>query len=171
VRALLASADRLLGCAEEIFVGAVLAFSAGLLFVNVVLRYWFLAPIGWAEELSLYVVVWMVFVGASVAVRTRGHIAIDLLALALSPANRRRLSLLVGVIVLVFLAFFIYYSGGHTLRIRASGQLTPVMLEPMWLTYLAMPTGGALMFLRTCQVWWRVWRTPALTGPVMDLQD
>jgi hypothetical protein len=34
-----------------------------------------------------------------------------------------------------------------------------------------MPVGGALMFLRTCQVWWRVYRAPALTGPVMDLQD
>ena len=169
--ALSASADRLLGRAEEVFVGAALAFSAGLLFVNVVLRYWFLAPISWAEELSLYLVVWMVFVGASIATRTRGHIAIDLLALALSPANRRWLALAVGLVVLVFLVFFIYYSAGHTLRIRASGQVTPVMQQPMWLAYLAMPAGGALMFLRACQAWWRVWRASVLTGPVMDLQD
>src|SRR5258706_12716479 len=78
---MLAAADRLLSRAEEIFVGAAMAFSAVLLFVNVVLRYWFLSPIAWAEELSLYLVVWMVFVGASVATRTRGHIAIDLLPL------------------------------------------------------------------------------------------
>jgi C4-dicarboxylate transporter DctQ subunit len=171
VRALLASADRLLCRAEEMFVGAALAFSAGLLFLNVVLRYWFLAPISWAEELSLYLVVWIVFVGASVAVRTRGHIAIDLLALALGPVNRRRLALSVGMLVVVFLAFFIYYSAGHTLRIRESGQLTPVMLQPMWLAYLALPAGSALMLLRACQVWWRVWRASVLTGPVMDLQD
>ena len=168
---MLALADRLLSRAEEVFVGAAMAFSAALLFLNVVLRYWFLAPISWAEELSLYLVVWMVFVGASVATRTRGHIAIDLLALALSPANRRLLSLGVGLLVLIFLAFFVYYSAGHTLRIRASGQLTPVMLAPMWITYLAMPAGGALMFLRACQVWWRVYRAPVMTGPVMDLQD
>lgn len=168
---MLALADRLLSRAEEVFVGAAMAFSAVLLFVNVVLRYWFLAPISWAEELSLYLVVWIVFVGASVATRTRGHIAIDLLALALSPANRRLLSLAVGILMLVFLAFFTYYSAGHTLRIRASGQLTPVMLAPMWVTYLAMPAGGALMFLRACQVWWRVYRAPVMTGPVMDLQD
>ena len=168
---MLAAADRLLSRAEEVFVGAAMAFSAALLFVNVVLRYWFLAPISWAEELSLYLVVWIVFVGASVATRTRGHIAIDLLALALSPANRRRLSLGVGVLVLVFLVFFIYYSAGHTLRIRASGQLTPVMLAPMWLAYLAMPAGSALMFLRACQVWWRVYRAPVMSGPIMDLQD
>ena len=168
---MLALADRLLSRAEEVFVGAAMAFSAVLLFVNVVLRYWFLAPIAWAEELSLYLVVWMVFVGASVATRTRGHIAIDLLALALSPANRRLLSLGVGILMLIFLAFFVYYSAGHTLRIRDSGQLTPVMQAPMWLTYLAMPAGGALMFLRACQVWWRVYQAPVMSGPVMDLQD
>jgi TRAP-type C4-dicarboxylate transport system permease small subunit len=167
----LAFADRLLSRAEEVFVGAALAFSAILLFVNVLLRYWFLAPISWAEELSLYLVVWIVFVGASVATRARGHIAIDLLALALSAANRRRLSLGAGVLVLVFLAFFTYYSAGHTARIHDSGQLTPVMLAPMWLAYLAMPAGGALMFLRAFQVWWRVYRMPTRGGPAMDLQD
>ncbi len=163
-------ASALLSWLEEAFVGAGLAFASGLLFVNVVLRYWFLAPISWAEELSLYLVVWMVFVGSSVAVRTRGHIAIDLLALTLSPANRRRLILAVGALVLIFLGVFGYFSGEHTLRVRASGQLTPVMLAPMWLTYLAMPVGSALMFLRTCQVLWRVLRHGA-SGPVMDLQD
>lgn len=164
-------ADRLLSRAEEVFVGAAIAFSAALLFANVILRYWFLAPISWAEELSLYLVVWMVFVGASIATRTRGHIAIDLLALALSPASRRRLSVGVGLLVLIFLVLFAYYSAGHTLRIRDSGQLTPVMLAPMWLAYLAMPAGAALMFLRACQVLWRIWRTPARGGPVMDLLD
>jgi C4-dicarboxylate transporter, DctQ subunit len=167
----LAAADRLLSRAEEMFVDAAMAFSALLLFINVVLRYWFLAPLSWAEELSLYLVVWMVFVGASIATRTRGHIAIELLALALSPVHRRRLALGVGLAVLVFLGFFIYYGSGHTLRIRDSGQLTPVMLAPMWLAYLAMPAGGALMFVRTCQMLWRLWRQPTLTGPVMDLQD
>src|SRR5258706_16484835 len=75
---MLAAADRLLSRAEEIFVGAAMAFSAVLLFVNVVLRYWFLSPIAWAEGLSLYLVVWVVFVGASVATRTPGHIALHL---------------------------------------------------------------------------------------------
>ena len=70
--------DRALGLAEWGFIGAALAFTSALLFVNVFLRYVFLAPINWAEELTLYLMVWIVFVGGSVAVRTRGHMAIDL---------------------------------------------------------------------------------------------
>lgn len=164
--------DRALGWAETTFVGGALAFASLLLFVNVVLRYWFLAPISWAEELTLYIMVWIVFVGSSVAIRTRGHIAIDLLPLTLSPAGRHRLAVLIALITLLFLAVFFYYSGQHTLRVRASGQVTPVMQAPMWLAYLAMPAGSALMALRTCQLLWRLVREGSQNGRfAMDLQD
>jgi C4-dicarboxylate transporter DctQ subunit len=169
---LLARTDHALSWAETTFVGGALAFASVLLFVNVVLRYWFLAPISWAEELTLYVMVWIVFIGSSVAIRTRGHIAIDLLPLVLKPEARRRLAIFVAIAVLLFLAVFFYYSGQHTLRVRASGQVTPVMQAPMWLAYLAMPAGSALMFLRTCQVIWRLARDRRADEQfVMDLKD
>src|SRR5262245_28723915 len=169
---MLARANRALSFAETTFVGGALAFASLLLFVNVVLRYWFLAPISWAEELTLYVMVWIVFVGSSVAIRTRGHIAIDLLPLVLSPAGRRRLAIFIALTVLAFLAVFFHYSLEHTLRVRISGQVTPVMQGPMWLAYLAMPVGSALMILRTCQVLWRFAREGADDGKfAMDLQD
>lgn len=169
---MLAFVDRTLNSTETTFVGGALAFASLLLFVNVVLRYWFLAPISWAEELTLYIMVWIVFVGSSVAIRTRGHIAIDLLPLVLSPAGRRRLAIFVAVTVLAFLAVFFHYSLQHTLRVRASGQVTPVMQAPMWLAYLAMPAGSALMMLRSCQLLWRFARERTDDGKfAMDLQD
>lgn len=169
---LLARADRLLCWAETAFVGGALAFASLLLFVNVVLRYWFLAPISWAEEVTLYLLVWIVFVGSSVAIRTRGHIAIDLLPLVLSPAARRLLAVGIALTTLVFLAVFIFYSGQHTLRVRNSGQVTPLMQAPMWFAYLAMPVGSALMFLRTCQFLFRLMRErQAARHFAMDLQD
>jgi C4-dicarboxylate transporter DctQ subunit len=168
----LASVDRLLSWAEVTFVGGALAFSSLLLFVNVLLRYLFLAPISWAEELTLYLMAWIVFVGSSVAIRTRGHIAIDLLPLALSPLARRRLALTISLLMLIFLAVFFFYSAEHTLRVRSVGQVMPVMQLPMWLAYLAMPVGSALMFFRTSQLMWRQVRERA-SGEhfAMDLQD
>jgi len=164
--------DRALGRAEWAFIGAALAFTSALLFVNVVLRYVFLSPISWAEELALYLMVWIVFVGGSVAVRTRGHIAIDLLPLVLSAAGRRRLAIGVALAALAFFAVFFWYSGEHVLRVRSSGQTTPVMGAPMWLTYLAMPVGSLLMGLRTVQFLHRMRRERAPEGAhVMDLQD
>jgi C4-dicarboxylate transporter DctQ subunit len=168
-----ARADHLLYLAEVAFVGAAVSIIAALLFLNVVLRYVFVAPIGWAEELCLYLIVWAVFVGCSVGIRTHSHISVDLLPLVLPPAARRLLAFCVAVLILVFLAVFFYYSGAHTLRIFQSGQLTPVMLAPMWLAYAAMPVGSALMFLRTLQVLWRILRNDDLKTPlsVADVKD
>lgn len=169
----LSRTDRLLNWLETTFIGAALAFVSALLFVNVILRYVFLSPIIWAEEISLYLLVWIVFIGASVAVRSRGHVAIDLLPRALPPEHRRQLALLVGAIVLVFLAVFFYFSAAHTMRVAAGGQVTPIMLAPMWLTYLAMPVGSALMFLRTVQFLWTVAQDRGGAGDELltDLQD
>lgn len=161
----LSRADAALGWIETTFIGAAIILASGLLLVNVALRYVFLLPLGWAEELSLYLMAWIVFVGCSVAIRSRGHIAIDLLPLALSPSNRRRLALAVGLVVLVFLAVFFYYSGAHTLRIKESGQVTPIMQAPMWLAYLSMPVASVLMFLRTCQL---IWRAAGQAAPTAD---
>lgn len=167
----LARADNLLGVIETTFVGVAIAGAACLLFVNVTMRYIFVSPISWAEELSLYLIVWIVFVGSSIAMRTQTHIGVDLLPLVLPPAGRRILALLVGVLILAFLAVFFYYSGVHTLRIYGSGQVTPVMLAPMWLTYLAMPVGAALMFLRTVQILVHVLRSDMTEAPASEVTD
>jgi C4-dicarboxylate transporter, DctQ subunit len=169
----LAGADRALGWLETTFIGAALAFSSVLLFANVVLRYVFLAPIAGVEEVCLYLLVWIVFVGSSVAMRTRGHVAIDLLPRALAPAHRRLLALFVGALILLFLAVFFYFSMAHTLSVKASGQVTPITQAPMWITYLAMPVGSALMFLRTAQFLWGILRSdPDAERRLMtELQD
>ena len=151
MRALLRRADALLAWMEAAFIGLALAFTSGLLFVNVVLRYVFLRPLPWAEELTLYLMVWIVFVGGSVVVRTRGHIAVDVLPLLLSPRANRLLAVAVTGVGVLFLAALFYYSGQHTLRVRSSGQLMPAMLAPMWLAYLAMPVGSFLMGVRMTQ--------------------
>lgn len=164
--------DRALGWLEWTFIGGALAFASALLFANVVLRYVFSAPINWAEELTLYLMVWIVFVGGSVAVRTRGHIAIDLLPMLLSPRNRRRLAIVVAAVALVFFAVFFWYSLQHVLRVRSIDQRTPVMQAPMWLTYLAMPVGSILMGLRTLQGLAGLLRAPASGSTrAMDLHD
>ena len=82
---LFARADAALGYAETAFIGAAIAAASLVLFVNVVLRYVLLAPISWAEEISIYLVIWIVFVGGSVLIRTGGHITVDLLPRALPP--------------------------------------------------------------------------------------
>ena len=154
-RSVLARLDRALFACETTFVAVAIASASILLFVNVVMRYVFLAALSWAEEVTMYLIVWLVFVGGSVTLRMFGHISIDLLPLALSAAGARRLKIFVCAAMLVFFAAFFYYSGLHTLRVMVTGQITPVLEAPMWLTYLAMPVGSLLMGIRTAQILYR----------------
>jgi C4-dicarboxylate transporter DctQ subunit len=144
--------DRVLSILERSFIALSLLAGALLLFVNVFMRYVFLAPISWAEEMTLYLCVWLVFVGGSVAVREKGHIAIDLLPHVLSPRGRLFLARGVALLFLAFLLVFCWFSLQHVLRVKSIGQVTPIMQAPMWLTYLAMPVGSVLMAIRVVQI-------------------
>ena len=155
IRTVLAWLDRALSAFEASFVALAMASASILLFVNVILRYVFLSALSWAEEVTMYLIVWLVFVGGSVTLRMFGHISIDLLPLALPPGGARWLKIFVSAAMVVFFAAFFYYSGLHTLRVMAAGQLTPVLEAPMWLTYLAMPVGSLLMGIRTAQILYR----------------
>jgi len=152
----LARLDTVLTNFEIVFAGSAIAFASLLLFVNVVLRYVFLAPISWAEEISIYIMIWIVFVAGSGVFRNLSHLTIDLLPQVLPPALKRYLMLFSLIMVMIFLAVFIYYSALHTMRVQASGQSTPNLMAPMWLTYLAMPVGGSMMFIRSFQAFFKI---------------
>jgi C4-dicarboxylate transporter DctQ subunit len=163
--------DRLLSRAEVLFVGSAMAFTSLLLFVNVVMRYFLLRPIFWAEELTLYLMVWIVFVGGSIVARTRGHIAVDVLPLFLSRRDKRRLRIVAtGGSILFCLALF-YFSGQHVLRVQSSGQVMPAMQAPMWLAYLAIPVGSLLMAIRMSQGLILILRGPEEEKLRLDVRD
>ena len=66
-----------------------LAVMVVLVFGNVVLRYAFNSGIAVSEELSRWLLVWLTFLGAIVALRRHAHLGLDTLVRALPPRGRR----------------------------------------------------------------------------------
>jgi len=66
-----------------------LAVMVVLVFGNVVLRYGFNSGITVSEELSRWLLVWLTFLGAIVAVREHAHLGVDTLVRMLSPTAKR----------------------------------------------------------------------------------
>jgi TRAP-type C4-dicarboxylate transport system permease small subunit len=66
-----------------------LAAMVVLVFGNVVLRYLFNSGITQSEELSRWLLVWLTFLGAVIAVRQHGHLGVDTLVKALPPLGRK----------------------------------------------------------------------------------
>lgn len=77
-----------------------------LVFGNVVLRYAFNSGISVSEELSRWFFVWMVFLGALVALRERAHLGLDSLVKRLPPLGKR-FCLVVGHLLMLFVTWLI----------------------------------------------------------------
>ena len=143
--------DRFVTTVERWLVGGAMLAAVCILGANVFLRYVFLAPIAWAEELAIRLIIWMVFVGASILVRQHGHLAIDLLPRMLPARGRALLTVFVWCVSGCFFAWLFVLSSQHTYRTYSSGQILPMLQAPIWLSYLAIPAGSVLMMFRTGQ--------------------
>src|ERR1043165_3248319 len=75
--------------ALKVAIALCLAVMVVLVFGNVVLRYVFNSGIATSEELSRWLLVWLTFLGAIVALREHSHLGVDTLVRALPPLGKR----------------------------------------------------------------------------------
>ncbi|HEY5632183.1 MAG TPA: TRAP transporter small permease [Burkholderiaceae bacterium] len=73
----------------ELAIAVALALMVVMVFGNVVLRYGFNSGIPVSEELSRWLFVWMIFIGALLALRDNRHLGTDVLVCRLPPWGRR----------------------------------------------------------------------------------
>ena len=118
----------------------------GILMLQIVGRFVLEAPVVWSEEIARYVFAWIVFIGASDAIRSRSHIAVDLLPNMLPLRPRLALGLAMDAILLVVLVVLVWLGVEGTLR---SHRLPSVTMDlPQSFLYGVVPVGCALMLLR-----------------------
>ena len=154
---------------EKGFLAAAIIVSSLLLFVNVVLRYVFLAPIYWAEEFVRYLMVWMIFIGASQVTLWGGHVAVDIVPRLLSKRGNAVLAFIVNAVCIVFCIILAYLSMKQMLRVMRAGQVSPALEIPMWIAYLSIPAGTLLMLIRFIQQFWtRIQGKTVETREVLD---
>ena len=140
----LAAAERVLIAGNRGLIVAMMAAMVALVFTNVVSRYVFNNSIIWAEELSQYLMVWIAFLGAGLAMREGRHVSVEMLQDALPQPVARAVRILVEVYILAFLACLVVL-GVMFVRF-AWDQETPVMNISAGIPYAAVPV-GALLFL------------------------
>ncbi|MBK6334786.1 MAG: TRAP transporter small permease [Betaproteobacteria bacterium] len=116
--------------------------------LQVVSRYTDLIPTWlWTEEAARFLLVWMVMLGATIAVRMRGHFDIDLLPEPNSPRGKLLARLLVDVVVALFGVAFLWISAIYAYDART--EVSEITEMSMALMYVAFPVSAAgwLLFL------------------------
>lgn len=84
-----------------------LAAMVVMVFGNVVLRYGFNSGITVSEELSRWAFLWVVFMGATVAVHEKNHMGVDSLVSVLPPLLQKAV-LLVGYLLMLFVTWLMF---------------------------------------------------------------
>ena len=120
-------------------------FALGVL--QVFFRYVVQASLGWSEELSRYLFVWLIFIGSALALPKGSHIAIDVLVNELPIRVRKWVHGFASICVMVFFIFLTIE--GLKLCNLAQGQTSAAMEIPMGIAYLCIPLGSLLMFMNT----------------------
>lgn len=106
----------------------------------------------WAQELCIYLFVWMAKFGAAYGVRTGIHVGVDILVNRLREPWRHRTILLGLSCGALFTAVVGLLGARLVIHLVQSGQVSAVLEVPMWLVYLCLPLGSFLMCFRFLQV-------------------
>ena len=158
---------------EEWLIAALIAAATLLIFVAVLHRYlsglntplqdWLLSlNFSWAQELCIYMFVWMAKFGAAYGVRSGIHVGVDVLVNRLDHKHRALfvyIALLAGAL---FTGVIGTLGGTFVWEIAHTDQTSPDMEIPIWWVYLAIPCGSYLMSFRFLQVAWNYWRSGEL---------
>lgn len=104
-----------------------------LVFANVVLRYFFQSGITWTVEVSGLLFVWLVFLGAVMAMRDYGHLGVDLFVARLPrPAQKGMFVLINGMIVTLSVMFIDGLLGMMALNGWMTGSATRIPVNVMY---------------------------------------
>src|SRR4030081_1868042 len=159
---------------EEWLIAVLMGGATLLIFVAVIHRYaagmpipvvqdWLLSlHFSWAQELCIYMFVWMAKFGAAYGVRTGIHVGVDVVVNLLSPKHRRPVvlvSLLCGVL---FTAVVGTMGLRFVMGLYQTDQVSADLEAPRWIVYSAIPAGSYLMCFRFLQVAWTFWKTGEL---------
>ena len=135
---------------EETLVGllGLIALVIGLL--QVIGRYFDPArAISYAEEVIVYLIIWAIMIVSSQLVRRDGHVRPDLVLRLLPPRYLRIMEIFNCLVAIVFCAALVWYGWQIVDTSLSIDENSSTDLQfPMWIYYLALPVGSALMLIR-----------------------
>ncbi len=131
----------------RLFIGLVLFIMLLLVVLQVFLRYVFHMPLAWTDEISRYLMTWLVFIGASAASREGSHIGVTIFFDKLGPVIQKIIGLLINIAICGFLGIVIYQSFLLLKAVKITGS--PVLQISMAIPYASVFIGCALVLFQT----------------------
>lgn len=119
------------------------AFCVVLAFAGVIFRKFLNNSIIWSEEVIRYTFIWLFFLAMPEVTRYGGHLALDLVPMALNEKDRRILYIVVECFCIALDIAIVYF--GIKISIMNMSQYSASLRIPYGYIYMAIPTGSTLM--------------------------
>lgn len=146
----------LLNNLEEYLCTFLLSVMAFTVLLQVLTRFIFDMPLRWTEELSIYILAWVSFLGASVGIKRWAHIGVEAFVVLLPQRMQRYAKLLSLALCMVFFFIMFFFGLGIVQKQFTTGQVSPAMRIPMYVAYLSVPIGGGFMLIRSIQLFYKI---------------
>ncbi len=146
IRSLTRLLDRLATAILVLLMGAMGLIAFAAVFFRFVLH----SPLTWSEESARYMMVWVTFMGAGLAMKKRRHIGITFLVDRLPARMRLAVNTLAELVIIAFMGIVTWQ--GLSLMFQLRSQVSPAMSFPMVVPYLAVPLGSFYMLLVTVEL-------------------
>jgi len=116
-----------------------------LVFAQVYTRFMTNKSLTWSEELSRFIMIWMVFLGAAYTYRENAHICVDNVVNALPQGIRKVVQVLSIISQFIFLGIVVW--GAYTVLPTTFMQKSPANNITMAYVYSAIPVSAILMII------------------------
>ncbi|XYW67838.1 TRAP transporter small permease [Oscillospiraceae bacterium LTW-04] len=142
--------DRFLAVLSAICLGVLTC----VVFYSVLSRYLLNSSIAWAEELSTFLLIWVVFTSTIVVYNRSEHLGLDFLVSAVPKPASFLMTILAHIGILVCGAFLLL--GGWEMMREGMDTLSPALRIRYGYVYTVLPLSGTLLVIGTLAKPWMI---------------
>lgn len=132
---------------EHYFAAACLIAISLIIIAAVIFRYVFFNSIPWSEELTKFLMMWMVYFGVAAVSRNGEHLRADLFGAYLSKKATLWRDIVFEALAAILLAIVTVEAGIFSASIKPFSQVSTVLQVPQWLMIASFTVGLGLMVL------------------------
>ncbi|MCX7788431.1 MAG: TRAP transporter small permease [Spirochaetes bacterium] len=134
----------------NVTVALLLVMMSITVFMNVIFRYFLNQAIAWYEEVSRFLLIWIVFLGAVISYIRKDHLGLDVILNYLKPKGKQIVILVADFFVILSLIIMVYGGFQMALDSLASGWVASSVPIPYGWVYMVGPVSALLMLFQAC---------------------
>jgi TRAP-type transport system small permease protein len=129
----------------KVLLGMIVGAMFSIIFVQVILRYAFNNGFSWAEEVTIFLMAWMTFIGSAIAVKQAAHINIDMFVDKLPVKAKWVVIIISKLVVLLFIVVFTYF--GFQFAMGSATFQSNVLRIPLVWPRISITVSGIIIII------------------------